>query len=248
MATSTVRCTKFLRAPLVTVVIPTYNRGNFILRALDSLEAQSFEGFEVVICDDGSNDGTDELVARYSNIFSFTCRYARTTHQGVAGTRNLGIKLARGRYIALLDSDDTYHSYKLEAQVDLMERVPEATFCYTGYKLENTGLCIDPGIFRLEKFLSANYLCCASVMMRWSAITRVGGYDPNLVLAEDWDLLIRLALTGPVVRVSDPMYEYFIHPGQSTNQSALLSYFTNLVRQRYGGKENSPTPYLNSLG
>ncbi len=237
----------FSTPPLVSIIIPTYNRGHFIPQALASLESQSFKEFEVIVCDDGSTDCTAELVTTYARSASYPLRYIWFSHRGAARARNIGLRLANGRYIALLDSDDTYHTDKLAAQLEVMEQHPEAVFCYTGYRLMHTDVCIDPGEFQRDRFKSANYLCCASVLMRQSAVVTVGGYDPRLSLAEDWDLLIRLSLTGPVLHIPNPMYEYYLHPGQITRQSILLDHFTNMVRCRYGGKEIGPLGYLNVM-
>jgi glycosyltransferase involved in cell wall biosynthesis len=235
------------KSPLVSVIIPTFNRDNLILRALASLETQSFTNFEVIVCDDGSTDSTEEVVTTYArNISRYSLRYIRFSHCGVARARNIGLSLANARYIALLDSDDTYHPHKLEAQVEEIEQHQDSVFCYTGYQLMNTSLCIDPGTFEYNRFISENYLCCASVLMRRSAVVKAGGYDHRLHLAEDWDLLIRLSKKGSVLSIPDPMYEYYTHTNQITaKQSKLLNYFTSLVRCQHGGREIKTVGYLN---
>lgn len=233
------------KPPIVSVIIPTFNRDNLILRALASLEVQSFTNFEVIVCDDGSTDDTEEIVTTYARNFSrYPLRYIRFTHRGVARARNIGVYFANGRYIALLDSDDTYHPHKLEAQVEKMEQHQDAVFCYTGYQLMDTNLCIDPGIFEYNRFIAGNYLCCASVLMRRSAVIKAGSYNPGLQLAEDWDLLIRLAKRGSVLHIPDSMYEYYTHTDQITARySILLDKFTNLVQCQYGGQEIKSVSY-----
>ena len=84
-------------------------------------------------------------------------------------------------------------------------------------------------------------------MMRHSAVTRVGGYDPSLGMSEDWDLLIRLSNLGSVLHIHEPLYDYYLHKEQITNQMKHLKYFTNIVRNRHGGKEPKSVSYLNTI-
>ena len=91
--------------PRVSVVIPTYNRGNLIGQAIDSVLAQSYSDFEIIVSDDGSTDDTAARVARYGD----RVRYVRTANGGVAHARNVGTREARGDYLAYLDSDDRYY-------------------------------------------------------------------------------------------------------------------------------------------
>lgn len=110
--------------PRVSVVIPTYNRGNLIGQAIDSVLAQSYSDFEIIVSDDGSTDDTAARVARYGD----RVRYVRTANGGVAHARNVGTREARGDYLAYLDSDDRYYPYALELQTQLLDRFPEVAF------------------------------------------------------------------------------------------------------------------------
>ncbi len=109
-------------SPLVTVVIPTFNRAGMIGQALDSVLAQSYPSREVVVVDDGSTDNTAAVVRAYGDLV----RYVRTERGGVAHARNVGMRHARGRYLTFLDSDDLLYPYALELQTSLLERFPQA--------------------------------------------------------------------------------------------------------------------------
>ena len=105
----------------VSVIIPTYNRAALVTEAVESVLGQTFQDFEVVVVDDGSTDDTSERLAQYRS----KVLVLKTCHGGIAHARNAGIKAARGRYLAFLDSDDRYLPHKLELQVALMERFPD---------------------------------------------------------------------------------------------------------------------------
>jgi glycosyltransferase involved in cell wall biosynthesis len=112
---------------LVSVVIPTYNRAHLIGAAIDSVLAQSYKSVEIIIVDDGSRDNTRDIVAAYGH----PVRYVHQENGGVAAARNTGFRHARGEFVALLDSDDEWRPWKLEAQVRVLERFPEAGMVWT---------------------------------------------------------------------------------------------------------------------
>ena len=108
--------------PLVTVIIPTYNRANQISRAIHSVQAQSYKHWELLIVDDASNDDTAKII---SNIADSRIQYIRhETNQGAAAARNTALAQAKGEYIAFLDSDDEWIPAKLEKQVIYFEQLP----------------------------------------------------------------------------------------------------------------------------
>ncbi|MCH7592725.1 MAG: glycosyltransferase family 2 protein [Planctomycetes bacterium] len=140
--------------PLVTVVLPTFNREALLPRALDSVIAQTYDNWEIVVVDDGSTDGTAEVLDRYAALVSEEStvkneerrasapssdrvadrlRVIRQENRGSSRARNVGIDAARGRFIAFLDSDDEFAPTKLERQVELFERRPELGFVYSDY-------------------------------------------------------------------------------------------------------------------
>ncbi len=112
---------------LVSVVVPTYNRGADCLRAVRSVLAQSYADIEVVVVDDGSDDGTADLLAGLDP----RVRYFRQENAGVSAARNRGLEEARGDFIALLDSDDVFHPWKIEAQLSVFRRFPDAGMVWT---------------------------------------------------------------------------------------------------------------------
>jgi glycosyltransferase involved in cell wall biosynthesis len=115
-----------MKSPLISVIVPAYNTSRTIAETLDSVLAQTFEDYEVVVVDDGSPDDVAELVARsYPQV-----RLVRQENRGLAGARNTGIKEAKGEYVAFLDSDDVWLPRKLELQVEQIKTHPEADVFY----------------------------------------------------------------------------------------------------------------------
>ncbi len=127
-----------MKDPTVSVIIPTYNREDLLPRALDSVIAQTFEDWEIVLVDDGSTDGTASLADTYSKRLGERIVYTRQPNTGCGGARNRGIDTARGRFVAFLDSDDEYLPNKLERQLELFARRPELGFVYCDHSYIDT--------------------------------------------------------------------------------------------------------------
>lgn len=120
--------------PLVSVVMPSYNSEKYIPEAIHSVIAQTYENWELLIIDDGSTDSTANIVKQFSDIDSRITLYSNSKNMGVALTRNKGMDLAKGSWIALLDSDDVWHKDKLEKQLELAKKAG-ADIVYCSYCL-----------------------------------------------------------------------------------------------------------------
>jgi glycosyltransferase involved in cell wall biosynthesis len=119
--------------PCVSIVIPTYNRAALLPRALDSVLAQTFGDWEIVLVDDGSMDGTRGVVRCYADRLGDRLQYFRQENQGSSSARNRGIDVCRGRFVAFLDSDDAFLPHKLERQLALFEACPEVGLVYSDF-------------------------------------------------------------------------------------------------------------------
>ncbi|HVV51583.1 MAG TPA: glycosyltransferase family 2 protein [Polyangia bacterium] len=134
--------------PLVSVVIPTYNRGQMVLTAIGSALGQTYPSKEVVVVDDGSTDDT-EAVVRQAYGDDARVRYVKKPNGGPASARNAGFAHTRGDYVALLDSDDTWHPWKLAAQIRCMERYPALGMTWTDMEMiDPAGQVADPAYLR----------------------------------------------------------------------------------------------------
>ena len=186
---------------LVSIVIPTYNARAFLPDALESALAQTYTNCEIIIIDDGSTDGTGDLVAE---CYGERVRYVFQANGGASDARNHGLRVARGELVQLLDADDVLHPEKVARGVAIFEQQPETVLVYTdydemlvdGHTVIPTEHPIRPGGDVLCTLYRDNVVAHSTVLMRRQAALDVGGYDTNLVIGEDWDLWLRLAAHG----------------------------------------------------
>lgn len=198
-------------APLVSVVIPAYNAAWCVRRALDSVLAQTFRDFEVIVVDDGSTDETADVLDDYDA----PVRVVSKPNGGLSSARNAGIRAATGRYVAFLDADDWWLPEKLTRQVELMEDRSELVFCSTAARIEapdDTSLgewrCRCDARPTLEAIFVVNAHVAGSgsaVMVRRTVLARVGGFDERLRSLEDIDMWMRLAAVGGYTCIDEPL-------------------------------------------
>jgi glycosyltransferase involved in cell wall biosynthesis len=207
-------------SPLVSVVIPTYNRCNLVQRTIDSALRQTYPVLEVIVVDDGSQDDTREILRkRYGSHIV----YLWQENQGESAARNQGTSIARGKYIALLDSDDLWKPDKLKYQVDALECHPDATMVWCGSQfIDLDGRLIDdsmlgsdlrPEDYSLHALLVENrvYGGGSTCLIRSSALQKIGGFDSNIRFGEDWDLWIRLRTLGEFLFIPEPLAFIRVH-------------------------------------
>jgi glycosyltransferase involved in cell wall biosynthesis len=194
--------------PLVSVVVPTFNRAWSLPDALDSILAQDGPAFETIAVDDGSTDETPALLAAYGDRI----RTIRQENRGVSAARNRGIDLARGELLAFLDSDDRWLPGKLAAQVAFFAEHPEALICQTEEIWIRRGVRVNPRRRHRKRsgmiFEPSLELCLVSpsaVMVRRALFDRVGRFDESLPACEDYDLWLRVARKYPVHLVEIPL-------------------------------------------
>lgn len=218
-------------SPRVSVIIPTYNRGEMLVEALDSVLAQTFTDFEIIVIDDGSKDQTAKLIEPYLDRIAYRVQQ----NGGVAAARNHGIRLARAEYICFLDSDDKWKPEKLAEQVAIANAHPEygliATeiegFDETGpvagrskasmYKIRNGQV--------LEHLLFSNWIQTSTVLVPARCLQRVGGFDEDVgQFGEDWLLWMRIAAEFPIYFVPDALVLYRMHDENLTSHKPELQY------------------------
>jgi glycosyltransferase involved in cell wall biosynthesis len=197
--------------PQVTVVLTAHNPGDFLSRSLGSVLAQTFEDFECIVVDDGS----DVPVATLMPDTDPRVRVLRLDqNRGVAVARNLGVSAARGDLVAFLDDDDSWKPEKLALQVAAFAQSPGAWFGYTGFDwhFPDGRVLAAPAVpMGYRDLLASGSIHHSSTMMRKSAYEAVGGSNPTLVLAQDNDLHLRLLLGPAPVVVPDCVSDYHLH-------------------------------------
>jgi len=218
--------------PRVSVIIPAYNPGSLIVQAIESVLAQTFQDFEIIVVDDSSDDGTAERLREYQD----KVRYVRQDRSGSAIARNRGILLSRGRYLAFLDADDLWMPNKLEEQLPLIEGSPNCVLVYSDFnKTGDPDDDVRSGLqareywvkdSEFESLLRQNFIHTSSVLVRKEALADAGIFDPKFKNAQDWDLWVRLAETGNFGFVDQILTHYRVHRNQSV---ATLSYARNMI-------------------
>jgi len=194
--------------PQVSVIIPTYNRGRVIKEAIDSVLAQDYTEFELIVVDDGSTDHTSDVLDSYRNVIKVLSQKNR----GVSAARNRGIAEASGKFIAFLDSDDLWLPHKLSTQVEFFNKTPDALICQTEEVWIRNGLRVNPKkrhkkpsgmIFKLS--LELCLVSPSAVMIKRSLFDRVGEFDETLPACEDYDLWLRISSRFPIYLIDTPL-------------------------------------------
>jgi glycosyltransferase involved in cell wall biosynthesis len=209
----------------VSVIVPTYNSAHFLSAAIQSVLAQSYRDFELIVVDDGSRDHTPRVVASFGD----RVRYLRQENAGVSVARNRGIAESSGRYVAFLDADDTWMPSKLQRQRDALEAEPTRRLCYSAFEVVDEKLsAIEIRRSRrqgsaLEDLLTRGNVVgsICTVMCERALIDEVGGFDVTLSQCADWDLWIRIAARTEFIYLDEPLATYRQH-GQSMSRQVRL--------------------------
>ncbi len=193
----------------VSVIIPTYNRRALVREAIESVLAQRGAGeIELIVVDDGSTDSTKDTLTPLHNAL----RYLEQPNRGVSAARNAGVRVARGEWLAFLDSDDLWLPDKLATQVGCVRERPEIRVCQTGEIWIRNGVRVNPCRHHRKPdgdvFLPSLERCLVSpsaVMLRRDLFEAAGGFDESLPACEDYDLWLRLARDTPVALIDRPL-------------------------------------------
>ena len=214
--------------PYVSVIIPTYNRKLRLAKAVDSVLRQTYTDFELIVVDDGSHDGTPDLLKKYHSKL----RTLIQTNNGVSAARNAGIKASKGQLIAFLDSDDLWLENKLKRQVDFFNHNPDTLICQTSEIWIRDGRRVNPkkrhkkpnGMI-FEHSLDLCLISPSAVMLRKTLLDEVGLFDEGLPACEDYDLWLRICWKYPVYLIDEPLIvKYGGHSDQLSKMSKLDKY------------------------
>ena len=233
--------------PTVDIIIPAYNAAKFLPAALDSVEAQSFKDWRILLVDDGSTDHTEELVAPYCARLGDKLKYIRQPNRGLPAARNAAIANSSAEFLALLDADDVWLPWRLEESLKAFLGRPKVGLAY--------GLItqIDPEGRLLGTFLGnashaegkiAPYIYmrkvefpCPTVTFRSECVAKVGGFDETMRASEDRDLWLRIALQYEVACVPRVIAYYRVSPNSmSTDPERMVISQRQFIRKHFGAK------------
>lgn len=210
-------------SPAVSVVLPVFNGGPLLRRAVQSILTQSFQQFELILIDDASADQTADICAGFAECDP-RVRYVRHEQNlGVAATLNEGLQLSRAPYVARMDADDEALPERLRVQVEFMDSQPRVSvagsFVYhMGSRPRFDHLIELPTSVEEVHRTLPKYNCIyhPSTVLRRSVINALGGYRVEFVNAEDYDLWLRVSRTGAICNIREPLLRYRFSPGGAT--------------------------------
>ena len=225
--------------PIVSIIIPTYNRADLISRSVKSVLNQTFKNFEIIIVDDGSTDDTENVVKSFDDL---RIKYIKCEkNKGACVARNIGIKIAKGKCIAFQDSDDEWLPEKLKKQMNIFKTLPQENIVYTGFWRikDNKKTYIPLGRVRqkegniYKELLKGNFISTQTILAKKECFKKAGMFDENLPRFQDWDLVLRLAKYYNFKFIDEPLALcYFTSKSISTDSNALLKAF-KIIEGKY---------------
>lgn len=240
--------------PEITVVIPLYNGKKYISETIKSVLSQTYGNYETVVVDDGSTDGSFEIL---ETSFKGRIRYFRQENSGISAARNKGIAEARGEFIAFLDHDDKWLPEKLEKQMGLFRNNPETGLVYSNSFITDENGARHGTIFDIQppyrgkvfyKLLKADFMPVATVMVKKNVIDQAGVFSGNFSVAEDWDLFLRISKKYQVDYVDEALAEYKVHSGGFSTKRVLALEELNKIMDFYIDDKNAERNMLAEEG
>lgn len=238
--------------PLVTVVIPTYNRANYVAETIESVLQQTYPKIEIIVIDDGSTDDTSRTVRFYAP----RVRYVWQDNAERGASRNHGLRLATGEFVSFLDSDDLWLPEKVREGVDFLKANPKVgLFCTNALQIDGKGRQLR--VLRMNgssghvtgKLLQNNFIIMATHLARTSAIRAIGGFreERELSGSEDWEMFVRLSLTTNIAHVPTVTTKVRTHPENTMTNPEVMRRSMSRAAQLLRESEPLASTYHASL-
>lgn len=200
---------------MISVIIPSFNRAAFLSEAIQSVFDQDYfavnnpkDLYELIVIDDGSFDNSKEIVESFGD----RVKYQFQANKGISASRNLGLNLAQGDYVAFLDSDDLWKKEKIKIQMNFMKHHPKAKVCYTEEVWIRRGVCVNPmkkhrkySDWIFDKVLPLCLISLSSALFKREVFNEIGNFDEELPVCEDYDFGLRVAQKNPVYLIPEPL-------------------------------------------
>lgn len=214
---------------LVSVIVPVYNRVEYVAETIESILAQTYESLELVLINDGSTDDSLAILKAYQQRFPDKIVVIDQTNQGQIAARNNGIKQASGHFIAFLDSDDLWYPEKLALQIPLFQNANIGLVYCAIENIDANGAVISTEMCDekitdtiYEHLLVQNRMTGGSVVVTKTALDDVGLFDPAFKAAENWDLWLRVTQKYKAALVNKVLVKYRMHAGNMSKNSLLM--------------------------
>lgn len=225
------------KTPAVSILMPVYKTAPYLREAMDSILSQTFTDFELIILNDCSPDNADEILDTYTD--SRIVRYKGEKNVGLSNILNVGIGMARGEYIARMDSDDLSTPDRLQIQLDYLEAHPEIDLVSAGMQLFGAKDEVwireqNPEKVKIEALFHSPILHASSMWRRMRFEENGLRFRQEMVPSEDYDLWTRAMVKGlKLVNLRQVLYKYRIHPAQATTRTDLTAEKDRIVQQNY---------------
>lgn len=232
-----------MQQDLVSVIMPVYNREEYVGYAISSILDQTYSNVEIVAVNDGSTDRSLEVLREFENKYPGKVVVIDQVNQGQVVSRNNAISQAKGQYIAFLDSDDLWQPTKLEKQMPLFNDAVGLVYCAVD-NINEDGEKIDTELCESNcrgdiypKLLVSNRMTGGTVVVKRDVIDKVGVFDTDFPAAENWDLWIRVCKVSEADFVDEPLVQYRFHPGNmSKDQTLMLSVIQRIIDKHCSGE------------
>lgn len=224
-------------SPLVSILMPVYKTAPYLREAMDSMLSQTFTDFELIVLNDCSPDDAEAILDTYSD--SRIVRYRGEKNEGLSNVLNVGIGLARGKYIARMDSDDISLPNRLQVQLDYLKTHPEIDLVSVGMQLFGAKEEVwireqNPEKVKINTLFHSPILHASSLWRKDSFESQGLRFRQEMVPAEDYDLWARALVKGlKLVNLPEVLYQYRMHPSQATLQTDKTSAKSREVQQEY---------------
>lgn len=237
---------------LISIIIPTYGRSEYLVRALNSVRSQTYKNLDIIVVDDNGKNSKQqiEVSERIKLLSDSRVRYlVHESNMNGSAARNTGIENAKGEYICFLDDDDEFAIDKIEKQHDILKNLDsDWVACYTGHnkyfnqsnKKEYIPVLSGDIFFELLTF-SVDVCSGSTLMLRKEAIQKVKGFDVSLKRHQDYDFIDRLAYFGKIAVIPEPLVNIYIHSGSNKQRR-----YSDIVNTRFQYIEGI-TPFMDKL-
>ena len=206
--------------PVVSIIVPAFNRKRYLRQTLDAIFSQTFEDFEVIVVDDGSTDGTASEV---DSIVDPRLILIQTHRKGPAKARNTGVRRASGRFLAFCDSDDLWIQDKLARQISRFDKDDETVMVFSDARFEGQIALEGKTVFSIQRpsegnifrpLLLDNFICTSTVVILRDVFEATPGFEDAFCPAEDYRLWLRIARRGRCACINEPLSVYRMHVDQ----------------------------------
>lgn len=226
--------------PLVSVVLPTFNRGSKITQAIDSVLHQSYTNLELIVVDDGSTDDTPSIISAYQDPRIRLIRFSE--NRGANAARNAGIMAAKGEYVAFQDSDDEWDCQKLRLQISgCIDCRASVAFCSLDRRQKNSSRVIPKPGYRIPQGLNdlsahvlrGSFVSCQTLVVNRQFLIDAGLFDEKIPRLQDWEIAIRMAFRKAFLFLPQPLVTATIGDDSISANSSALVESANMIYHKH---------------